>query len=46
VFSADLTLRNPTPDEKIRFDSDQRITEVQIMRAGLIGDKLKPKKRT
>jgi hypothetical protein len=45
VFNADLTLRNPTMAEKEKFDRDPRITEVHIVRAGIVGDKLKRRKR-
>jgi hypothetical protein len=41
VFTADLTLRNPTSDEHEKFSRDQRIIDVQMARAHLVGDKLK-----
>ena len=45
VFTEDLRLRVPTDEEREKFMRDPRITEVQIVRAHLVGDQLKPKRR-
>jgi hypothetical protein len=45
VFTADLTLRNPTRDEHEKFSRDQRIIDVQMARAHVVGDNLKRRKR-
>jgi hypothetical protein len=41
IFTKDLTIRKPTLDEKIRLEADPFITEVQIQRAYMIGDRLR-----
>ena len=45
IFNADRTLRNPTPEEKDKLDRDPRVTEIQVVRAGLVGDKLRKKQK-
>jgi hypothetical protein len=43
VFNADLTLRKPNKDDLIR-SNDPLLVQAQIIRAGMIGDKLKGRK--
>lgn len=45
VFNSDLTMREPTQDERERIERDPLVTEAQIARADIIGDKIKNKKR-
>ena len=40
-----LTLREPTPEERMMLEHDQRIINAQIARAYLIGDPFKQRKR-
>lgn len=41
VFTKGLKLRKPTLDEKMNLESDPFITELQIQRAYMLGDKLR-----
>jgi hypothetical protein len=44
IFTKDLQLRKPTREEQFEIDTDPRLTEAQIVRAGMVGDKLKGRK--
>jgi hypothetical protein len=45
MIEPDLTLREPTPEERMMLEHDQRIINAQIARAHLIGDPFKQRKR-
>jgi len=44
VFNADLTVRKPTKEENLRFQSDPSIMRAQIMAAHITGAKPRQKK--
>ena len=41
VFTKDMTLRAPTTEENAKFQRDQRVIDVQIARAAVVGDTIK-----
>ena len=41
IFKADLTMRNPTAQERLKCERNQQIIDAQFMRAHFIGDKIK-----
>lgn len=43
MFNEDLTLRKPTLDELLKLAASQSITQVQLARSYIVGDKLKHK---
>jgi Zn ribbon nucleic-acid-binding protein len=46
IFGADLSSRNPTQEERLRMEKDQRIIDIQIARAYLIDEQLLTKGET
>lgn len=45
IFNTDFTLRDPTPEERGRLQRDPIVTELQLARAYLFGDKFKRGRR-
>jgi hypothetical protein len=45
VFNADLTLRDPTPEEKLEIDKHPVLLHAQIARAYVVGDNIKRRHR-